>query len=187
MSNLFLGSNVPFDYLSEFKKLNKTTKSIYDLEDNKVLIILNDGTNLTNWNKVKNKQDIVYISENLSNKRKISKRYANLTNLRGIVALGFTNRFTNISGMFEGCENLVEISSLAEWDVSNVENAEYMFSNCRLINDFSPLDNWPKKLKEEIMKDIDESFSAYPNSKTPHLRAGQLDSKPNMLNSFQFI
>ena len=43
-------------YLKEFEKLNKTTKSIHDLGDFKVLIILKDGTNLTDWKDVKDKK-----------------------------------------------------------------------------------------------------------------------------------
>ena len=36
-------------HLEKFEEKNTTTDSIYDLEDNDVLVILNDGTNLTNW------------------------------------------------------------------------------------------------------------------------------------------
>ena len=36
-------------YLYDFEHLNTTTESIYELRDFNVLIILTDGTNLTNW------------------------------------------------------------------------------------------------------------------------------------------
>ena len=48
-------------YLEEFEKLNTTTESIYELEDNDVLIILEDGTNLTEWNDVNDVNDIIYV------------------------------------------------------------------------------------------------------------------------------
>ena len=43
------------EYLKEFEKLNTTTKSIFELENHKALIILKDETNLTRWEDVKNK------------------------------------------------------------------------------------------------------------------------------------
>ena len=50
-------------YLNDFEHLNTTTQSIYELGDFNVLIILTDGTNLTNWDDVENPEDIAYISE----------------------------------------------------------------------------------------------------------------------------
>ena len=50
--------------LYDFEHLNTTTESIYELREFNVLIILIDGTNLTNWRDVKNREDILFISEN---------------------------------------------------------------------------------------------------------------------------
>ena len=47
------------EYLKEFESLNITTESIFDLGKHNVLIILEDGTNLTDWADVKNKKDII--------------------------------------------------------------------------------------------------------------------------------
>lgn len=51
-------SRLTSKYLREFEELNTTTCSIYGLEENNVLIILKDGTNLTNWDDVDNKNEI---------------------------------------------------------------------------------------------------------------------------------
>ena len=47
-----------------------------------------------------------------------------------------------MSWTFKDCENLLNISGLTNWDVSNVTNMEYMFSNCNNITNLSPLANW---------------------------------------------
>ena len=52
-----------YECLKEFEKLNTTTKSIYDLGNLKVLIILKDGTNLTSWDDVKYKSDIYMLAK----------------------------------------------------------------------------------------------------------------------------
>ena len=52
-------------HLYDFEHLNTTTSSIYELGDINVLIILENGENLTSWNQVKNREEIAYISEDL--------------------------------------------------------------------------------------------------------------------------
>lgn len=78
-------------FLEEFEKLNKTCKSIYDLGDLNVLIILKDGTNLTDWSEVENKEDIIYVSEDLSAYGDLSERYKDLKSLKAIGALNVSN------------------------------------------------------------------------------------------------
>ena len=48
--------------LREFEMLNTTTQSIYELNELNVLIILKDGSNLTSWDFVDDKEDIIYIT-----------------------------------------------------------------------------------------------------------------------------
>ena len=69
-------------YLEKFEKLNTTTESINDLGDFKVLIILKDGTNLTDWKDVKNKEGIIYVSEDLTNHTSLKKKYEGLNPLK---------------------------------------------------------------------------------------------------------
>lgn len=137
-------------FLKQFEKMNTTTKSIYDLEDFKVLIILKDGTNLTSWEDVEWKEDnygrcddtILYISEDLSDFRDLSERYKKLEYLKAFVACGVSDKLRDLSGMFENCESLVDISGLDTWDVSNVENMSCMFKECYKLENINSLASW---------------------------------------------
>lgn len=132
-------------YLKEFEELNTTTDSIYDLEDNEVLIILEDGTNLTSWDDVNNKKEIIYLSEDLTGKANFLRKYKGLSNLKAIVAWGVgknLKNMPNMGGMFEGCTSLADISSLSDWDVSQVTTMARMFAGCSSLEDLSPLSNW---------------------------------------------
>ena len=132
-------------YLKEFEELNTTTDSIYDLEEHDVLIILKDGTNLTSWDDVESKKEIIYISEDLTGKANFLRKYKGLSNLKAIVALGVGNKLKNMpnmSEMFEGCTSLADISSLSDWDVSQVTTMARMFAGCSSLEDLSPLSNW---------------------------------------------
>ena len=126
--------------LREFELLNTTTESIYELNGLKVLIILKDGSNLTSWRDVQNKDDIIYITEDLFGEENLKNRYAELTSLKAIVAFGF-GAVSTMEGMFYGCESLKDISSLSSWDVSGVVNMAEMFSGCESLSDISPLAN----------------------------------------------
>ena len=128
--------------LNEFEGLNNTCDSIYNLGDHKVLILLKDGTNLTSWNEVENREDIIYISEDLSGVTDLSFRYQGLKSLKGIVAFGVSNKVKSMEYMFEDCHDLEDISSLAGWDVSSVTNMEYMFNYCHHLEDISSLKGW---------------------------------------------
>ena len=132
-------------YLKEFEELNTTTDSIYDLGDYEVLIILKDGTNLTSWDNVNNKKEIIYISEDLTGKANFLRKYKGLSNLKAIVAEGVGNKIKsmpNMSEMFAGCTSLADISSLSDWDVSQVTTMAMMFADCSSLEDLSPLSNW---------------------------------------------
>ena len=132
-------------YLKEFEELNTTTDSIYDLGEHDVLIILKDGTNLTSWDDVENKKEIIYISEDLTGKANFLRKYKGLSNLKAIVAKGVGKNLKNrpnMGSMFEGCSSLVDISSLSDWDTSQVDTMARMFAGCFSLEDLSPLINW---------------------------------------------
>ena len=93
-------------YLKEFEKLNKTTKSIHDLGDFKVLIILKDGTNLTDWKDVKDKKNIIYVSEDLSDCTNLHLKYGGFESLKAIIAPEISDELTDMSWMFEDCSSL---------------------------------------------------------------------------------
>jgi surface protein len=130
------------EYLEEFEKLNTTTDSIYDLGDLNVLIILDDGTNLTKWDEVNDKRDIIYISEDLSAYTDLTGKYCYFTSLKGIVARGVCDKVSSMDRMFYGCDSLKDISSLKDWNVSNVETMKEMFLGCYDLVDLSPLKEW---------------------------------------------
>ena len=47
-----------------------------------------------------------------------------------------------LARMFHNCSNLRDISALAKWDVSEVENMDGLFNCCRKLEDFSPIAGW---------------------------------------------
>ena len=127
--------------LYDFEHLNTTTESIYELRDFNVLIILTNGTNLTNWSDVENREDILYISEDLFGETFLEGRYRDLVNLKAIVTFGVGN-IASTKEMFSGCQSLVEISSLDKWDVSLVTDTSNMFDGCSSLEDISALEKW---------------------------------------------
>ena len=128
--------------LREFNDLNNTTDSIFDLEDNDVVIILNDGTNLTNWDDVSNTEEIIYLIENLSDYTDLSDKYKNFKSLKAISASGVTDKVTTLKNMFYGCSSLICMFGLEDWDVSNVNRMDDMFDDCSSLVDLSPLNDW---------------------------------------------
>ena len=71
-------------YLYDFEHLNTTTESIYELRDFNVLIILTDGTNLTNWEDVENREDVLFVSEDLFGVTSLEGRYKDMKNLKAM-------------------------------------------------------------------------------------------------------
>lgn len=128
--------------MDEFEKMNATTGSIDDLGENEVLIILKDGTNITSWSDVEDKEDILYLSEDLSGYIDLSERYYDFKSLKAIVATNVTDNVTNMRDMFSGCSSLEDISSLKDWDTTNVEDMNGMFKGCSSLEDISALKDW---------------------------------------------
>lgn len=130
------------EQLEEFERLNTTTQSIHDLEGNKVIIILKDGTNLTSWEDVENRDDVIYVSEDLSDYKNLSEKYMDLRSARAIVAFGLSDRVRSMRHMFAHCESLVDLSGLAGLDVSHITDMEAMFVGCYSLTDLTPLAGW---------------------------------------------
>lgn len=53
-----------------------------------------------------------------------------------------TSKATDLTGMFEYCNNLCDISGLSAWDVSNVTDIMDLFNSCERMKDLSPLRSW---------------------------------------------
>ena len=128
-------------YLKNFEELNTTTDSIYDLGDNQVLIILKDGTNLTDWEDVDEREDVLYVSEDLSDCTNLMSKYRWFSYLEAVVASNVTAKVTKLVAMFDGCWRLKEVSPI-DWDISGVTDMSHMFANCDSLEDFSFLSDW---------------------------------------------
>ena len=61
---------------------------------------------------MKNKEDIMYISEDLFGETHLARRYEGMVNLKALIAAGF-GKVENMEKMFYGCKSLVDISSLS--------------------------------------------------------------------------
>ena len=128
-------------HLYDFEHLNTTTESIYELGDFNLLIVLKDGKNLTSWEDVENREDIIFISEDLFGQTSLEARYKGMKNLRAIVTFGVGN-VLSLKELFSGCESLEEISTLSSWDVSGVRDVSFMFKDCKSLSDISALRKW---------------------------------------------
>lgn len=130
------------DHIRKFQEMNTTCDSIYDLGDLDVLIVLKDGTNLTSWDEVEERSEVLYVSENLYNVYDLEGRYMDLTGMKAIVTGRISNKVKSLENLFWGCFLLSDISSLSEWDTSNVINMKGVFMECNNLDDISPLGSW---------------------------------------------
>lgn len=128
-------------YFRQFEELNTTTSSIYDLGDLEVLIILKDGTNLTSWRDVLDKNDVIYVSEDVSGRSYLSNKYSDMGSLKSIIIKGMTDRVSSLNFMFDGCFSLEYVFGVDTWDTSNLENMRGMFYDCSSLRDISFLES----------------------------------------------
>ena len=56
----------------------------------------------------------------------------------------------DISYMFFNCKNLVDISPLKNWDISNVKSTLRMFSNCISLTNITTLQSWNTSKVEDM-------------------------------------
>lgn len=152
------------DDLRDFEALNTTCESIYELGDVKVLIILKDGENLTDYLDIENPKDVIYISEDLSCRADLERyyylgeifertygdnsplfiRYTQnpFKNIKAMVVQRVSSNVTSLNDMFNGLENLKTISGLDTWDVSNINTMDSLFMECRNLKTISGLESW---------------------------------------------
>ena len=152
------------DDLREFEDLNVTCKSIYELGDINVLIILKNGENLTDYLEIENPKDVAYISEDLSGKINLERQYYlgqvfkrsygdnsplfvrytdnPFRNIRAMVVQGVSDKVTSLNDMFRGLSNLKTVSGLDTWDVSNVETMDSLFMECLSLKTIHGIDGW---------------------------------------------
>lgn len=69
------------------------------------------------------------------------------------------SNLTSLQELFQGCDQLRDISGLGTWDTSNVTNMSDVFSGCSQLRDISPLKNWDTR-KVKYMSFIFDFCSA---------------------------
>ena len=62
--------------------------------------------------------------------------------VRRVSSRGRVRADEGLEGYFSGCENLTDISGLADWDVSGVTDMSSTFQGCSSLADLSPLSAW---------------------------------------------
>ena len=73
----------------------------------------------------------------------MAKMFQKCTNLKEVNLSNInTDNVTNISYMFEGCENLEYIGNIENWNVSNVTTTKSIFHYCYKLNNYGNLGNW---------------------------------------------
>lgn len=159
-----LEKNFYNDDLKQFEELNETCKSIYELGDVKVLIILRDGTNLTDYLDIENPKEVIYVSEDLSERTNLERyyylgqvfervyredlpvfvRYTEnpFKNIRAMVVRNVSANVTSLNDMFRGLLNLKTISGLESWDVRNINTMDSLFMECWNLKTISGLESW---------------------------------------------
>ena len=100
-------------------------------DDVKLLIKLVDGCELTCWDDVEDRADVLYVTEDLTG----------ISSLKTISARNVGDA-TNMKYMFSGCSSLEEVTFMKDWDVSGVEDMNAMFANCSCLKDLSGMEDW---------------------------------------------
>lgn len=159
------------DYLKEFEEMNVTFDSVFDLGKSGLLVILEDGTNLTSWDDVDDYSEVIYISEDLSCNNWISS-YFHCKNSRVIVLKNYTtpsqflgfgleisffkmqhlralyaidwdiSKDKSMKDMFAQCHSLEYVYGIESWDTSNVKNFWGAFGDCYSLKTLDGLENW---------------------------------------------
>lgn len=78
---------------------------------------------------------------NLTSLQELFQGCDQLRDISGLAAWD-TSNVTNISDVFSGCSQLRDISPLKHWDTSKVKYMSFIFDFCSALSDISPLSNW---------------------------------------------
>ena len=106
--------------------------------------------------KIKNQNKIQLFGENfiknnknnckiiVENKEQDISEYLNvnknITNVK--IKLKEIKTISNMSYMFYGCESLISLPDISNWNTNNVNNMSYMFSNCKSLTSLPDISNW---------------------------------------------
>ena len=90
---------------------------------------------------IPNPKDLTKI-EKIDENPDFRNRYEGFKKLNDISLLSNIKKVSCFSSCFALCENLENITPLANIDVSNCADFSYMFLNCKSLKDISCLSNW---------------------------------------------
>ncbi len=177
------------DYLKEFEQMNETTESVFDLGEHELLIVLNDGTNLTSWDDVDDFNDVLYISEDFSGQKTFT-RCGRCNNVKVIVVQGYTgsSKLEGLSTLFNDDfdMNFSHLESLIAFyaincDISRKKSMKNMFKSCCSL-EYVYLEDWDTSNIENFWG----MFINCCNLKTLEgLENWDLDSARNMESMFE--
>ena len=137
------------DYLKEFEEMNHTTESVFDLGETGLLAILKDGTNLTRWDKVRNPDDVLYLSIDFSY-RKNYTLFNHVKHAKVMVIQNYVCPPQDLSTLFDKEISLIfhlsDFDSLVSfyainWDTSRLDRLTNVFVN-NFSLEYVYLDNW---------------------------------------------
>ena len=179
------------DYLKEFEQMNETTESVFDLGEHELLIVLNDGTNLTSWDDVDDFNDVLYISEDFSGQKTFT-RYGRCNNVKVIVMQNYTYSsqsdglipsfiplFNNDNMIF--CHKSLIAFYAINWDTSRKKTMNDKFNGCCSL-EYVYIEDWDTSSVENFRR----MFANCCNLKTLEgLENWDLDSARNMESMFE--
>ena len=64
------------------------------------------------------------------------------TNFGDSVISSLFSNVINMSGLFYGCENLLSISGLSNWNTFNVKDMSNLFYGCKSLTSISDISKW---------------------------------------------
>lgn len=79
---------------------------------------------------------------NVSANGNISELFMNMTNLTKVGGGLNTSTVTLMSGLFQGCSSLTDISGLQDWNVNNVTDSQNMFNGCSSLTNDNAMSGW---------------------------------------------
>lgn len=161
------------DDLREFEELNTTTKNIYELGKYDVLVILENGKNITKHDFLKYGHEIKYISIDLSKYPYLSSLNSinskntiikNKIKVEAIVALNLPADEEDVSNLFESNFNLKTISGLDTWNTDNITNMNRLFARCEKLETINGLESWNFETLpgKDIFKECKLSMNDFP-------------------------
>lgn len=96
----------------------------------------------------------------VSNLTSLQELFQGCDQLRDISGLSTwnTSNVTNMLDVFSGCSQLRDISPLKHWDTSKVKYMNFIFDSCSPLSDISPLASW----KTEKVESLSYAFAFCP-------------------------